>query len=140
MAIRIRLALIAALLVATVACHKPSSPVVPSPPSLTGTWVGTGFFPAGTTATFQIVQSGSSLTGTWLTDPCASCGPNGTVSGSVNGSSVALTFNAPGSAPSCPFPVAVTATVNGSQMSGTYATVNSGCSIAVTGNGSWTRQ
>ena len=140
MAAHIRLALIFALLVATVACGKSSSPALPSPPSLTGGWTGTGFFPTGTTATFQMVQSGSSLTGTWLTDPCASCGPNGTVSGSVNGSSVALTFNAPGSEPSCPFPVAVTATVNGSQMSGTYATVNSGCSIAVTGSGSWTRQ
>ena len=139
MVTRIRLALIAVLLGATVACGNSPTPTSPSPPSLTGAWTGTGFFPTGTTATFQIVQAGSSLTGTWLTDPCASCGPNGTVSGSVNGSSVALTFNAPDSAPTCPFPVAVTGTVNGSQMSGTYATVNSGCSIAVTGSGTWRR-
>jgi hypothetical protein len=138
MATHVRLALVAALLVAFVGCHK--SPTAPSPLLLTGTWVGTGFFPSGTSASFQITQSGSTLTGTWET--IGFSGPNGTVNGSANGSSVSVTFYAPGSGASCPFPITVTATVNGNQMTGTWATVNSTCSSTFTlsGNGSWTRQ
>jgi hypothetical protein len=158
MASHLRLALISALIVATVGCGKSSSPASPSPPSLTGTWVGPGFFkscvdttcqPTGT-STFQLTQSGSSLTGPWtstqsIPPPIGGGetipGPSGTLTGSVNGSGVSITL-AEKSGPTCPFPIVVTATVSASQMTGSYATQNSSCSpsFTFTGSGMWTRQ
>jgi hypothetical protein len=148
MATHLRLALIFVLLVATVGCGKSSSPASPSPPSLTGTWVGPGFFTG--TLTFQLAQSGTSLTGPWTstqTNPPplgggeTIPGPSGTLTGSANGSSVSITF-AEKSGPTCPFPIVVSAAVNGNQMTGSYATQNSSCSPSFTfsGSGTWTRQ
>jgi hypothetical protein len=135
------------LLILASACGGGSSPSSPSTPSLTGTWVGTGFFPGA--ATIQLTQSGTSLTGSWVSTQTlppelgggTSPGPSGTVSGSVNGPSVSMTFVVPVGA-TCPFPIIVTATVNGDQTTGTYATANSSCSgsFSFTGNGSWTKQ
>ena len=137
MATHVRVALILALLVAAVNCGGSSSPSSPSTPSLMGTWVATGFFPGtATTATVQLAQSGSSLTGTWIG---TSSGPSGTLSGSVNGSSVSMTFTVPPPT-DCTFPISVTATVNGNQMTGTYASVSSSCPIRLTGNVTLTKQ
>lgn len=134
MAAPFRVALITVSLVAAISCGS-SSPSSPSTPSLTGTWVATGFFP-GTAATVQLAQSGSSLTGTWVS---TQGGPSGTLSGSVNGSSVSMTFTVPPPT-DCTFPISVTATVNGNQMTGTYASVSSSCLIRLTGNVSLTKQ
>lgn len=147
MATRTRLAFVSALLVAAmVGCDK--SPTSPSRPSLTGTWVGGNFFqacsgatcqPTGT-LTLQLTQSGSTLTGTWTSTQMLGAGPGGTMSGSMNGSSVSMTFTLDVVTPDCSFPIRVTATVNANQdqMTGTYATVS--CSFLLTGSISLTKQ
>lgn len=146
MATRIRLAVVSALLIAAVGCD--TSPTSPSRPSLTGTWVGGGFFqscigatcqPTGT-LTLQLTQSGSTLTGTWTSTQMLGAGPGGTMSGSMNGASVSMTFSLNVVTPDCSFPVRVTATVNANQdqMTGTYATVS--CSFILAGSISLTKQ
>ncbi len=117
--------------------------ISPSFASLAGTWTGTGFFPTGTTVTFQLVQVGTAgsgeATGTWFTNT-AEHQPSGAVAGSVNGANgVALDFRVdPGVG--CPFPVLVRSQLDGNSMTGTYATEDSSCSLTVAGNGAWTRQ
>ena len=67
-------------------------------------------------------------------------GPSGTMSGSMNGSSVSMTFTLNVGPSDCSFPVRVTATVNANQdqMTGTYATVS--CSFMLSGSISLTKQ
>ena len=136
---RKRFVLIFGFLAATVGCRE----ISPSFASIAGTWTGTGFFPTGTTVTFQLIQSGPTgsgeATGTWFTNT-PEHQPSGTVVGSVNGSNgAALDFRVdPGVG--CPFPVLVRATLGGNSLTGTYATEGSSCSLTVAGNGSWTRQ
>jgi hypothetical protein len=74
-------------------------------------------------------SSGSSLTGTWASTSIGS----GTLTGTVNGSSISMTFT-PSVPTSCSF--SVTATVNGNQVSGTDTSPN--CSL--TGSVSLTKQ
>jgi hypothetical protein len=138
----VRVALITVSLVAVISCSGSSSPSSPSTPSLTGTWVGAGFFPG--TATAQLAQSGSTLTGTWVSTqtlpPELGGGPlSGAVNGTVNGSGVSLTFMVPPTT-DCSFPVSVTATVNGNQMTGMFATMSSSCPSRLTGDISLTKQ
>ena len=123
---RFRAVLIILSLVATVNCGS-SSPSSPSTPSLTGTWVGTEIDTvAGTGAAQSIItQSGSALSGTYsltFTNPIFS--NSGSLSGSVNGSTVSLTAT-----PSNPLicPAADTATLNAAatQLTGTYAAISS---------------
>jgi hypothetical protein len=139
-------AFVVACLVAAAACG--TSPAVPSAPTLTGTWTGGGFFqscfdgvcqPNGT-LTLQLTQSDASLAGTWTSTQFLGDGPSGTMSGSVNGSSVSMTFNIGVLTPDCTFPIRVTATVDASrsQMTGTYATVS--CSLVLAGNITWTKR
>ena len=137
---RTRFVLILGFLAATVGCRNELSP---SFALIAGTWTGTGFFPTGTTVTFQLVQSGGTgsgeATGTWFTNT-PEHQPSGFVVGSVNGSNdAALGFRVdPGVG--CPFPVLVRASLDGNSLTGTYATDGSSCSLTVAGNGSWTRQ
>src|SRR5260370_37074163 len=112
---------------------------VNSTASVAGTWVGTMTDSVlGTGKIYATIsQSDSVLSGEWY-----SYYPNpinnfqGTLSGSVSGSSVAamLTSNFPillrREPQDCDFNV--TATVNGNQLSGTYASVF--CNVAVTGS------
>lgn len=110
----------------------------PSPVSVSGTWTGSvasNRVGAGV-ATVTLNQSGSSLTGTWAAAfPDPSNNDSGSLSGTVSGSGISatLTSSVPGA---CPY--SFTATVNGNQMSGTYATFN--CTVAAGGNINLTRQ
>jgi hypothetical protein len=100
-----------------------------SAPPLTGTWAGTinepdvgankqllSTFPANVRAT--ISQSGSSLTGTWTHDAESA---NGTLIGSIDGSSVSMTFSSLEffSNPLCLFTVAATLETSGTLLTGT---------------------
>lgn len=137
----LRSPLAVAIVVASVSCG--GSPTTPSAPLLTGTWTGPGFFTAGT-LTLHLTQSGSSLTGPWteiqVIDGVNYGGPSGTVSGTVSGSSVSMTFLLGEETPDCTFPISATATVSANQMIGTYSSVNVSCSIKSPGRISLTKQ
>ena len=106
--------------------------VVISAPSLTGTWTGS----ATSTLTSvvgsvraTVIQVGSSLSGTWSVN-YPSVGTNsGTLSGTVTGSAVSVTLY-PADPTSCL--QAVTATLRGSSMRGTWSTVN--CTVSDSGS------
>jgi hypothetical protein len=124
-----------ACLLTLVACG--SSPTSPSAAaSVTGTWLGTitSEQVAGSgSARVDFAGTNSNLTGTWsVTGPS---GPDsGTLNGAVNGSAVTLTLT-PSVPVNCPY--AVTATMSGTQLTGTYAATN--CSQAVSGGLSLTK-
>ena len=104
----------------------------PTPTDLSGTWTGTltDSRVGNGTARVTFSPSGTGLSGTWSsTFPDPSNNNSGTLSGSVNGSSVMITLT-PSVPISCPFQV--TATVAGNQMTGTYAAVN--CSVPDSGS------
>jgi hypothetical protein len=107
----------------------------PSDISLTGTWTGTasGSLTSDGSVQVNLTHTGSTISGTWA--PIVQGGSGGTVSGTINGSTVLLTLT-PNNSAFCP--VAVTATVTASQISGTYATIN--CSVSLTGTFDVTRQ
>ena len=141
-------AVIAALLVLPACGTTSTSPSSISPPSLTGTWVGGGFFqtcvgsncqPNGTLS-IQLTHSGSSLTGTWTSTQIAGVGPSGTVTGTVDGSSVIMTFALGVVTPDCSFPIRMAATVNASltQMTAHYSTIN--CSFVLSGDTTLSKQ
>jgi hypothetical protein len=112
----------------------------PSAPSLSGTWSGTTNDNLVGTAQFvaMLSQTGSALSGTYSSSAVQSNsgnGKTGTLTGTVTGSAVALTFTPiPPSAPggvSCSF--TVTATVNGNQLTGTFAFPASAVCVPLTG-------
>ena len=92
---------------------------------------------AGTgTLTITLAQNGSDLTGTYqATFANPSNNGGGTVRGEVDGNAVTLTTS-PSVPTACPFNA--TATVNGGQISGTYAAFN--CTVAASGTVNLTRQ
>jgi hypothetical protein len=107
--------------------------------SLSGNFTGSIQDSAAGTGTVRgtLSQSGTSISGTLQT---FFANPNnnnsGTVSGTVNGTSVTLVFTS--SVPTaCPFNITLTQTSN-TQLSGTYAAFN--CTVAVGGTVSITRQ
>ena len=92
---------------------------------------------AGTgTATVTLAQDGSDLTGTFQTTFAnPSNNGSGSVRGSVNGNTITLQ-TAPSVPTACPFNV--TATVQGGQVTGTYAAFN--CTVAASGTLTLTKQ
>jgi hypothetical protein len=105
---------------------------------LRGTYTGTVQDSRAGTGTIQITlaQSDSSVTGTVQTTFANSQFNNsGTFTGTVSGSSVTITFS-PSNPTSCPYNA--TLTVNGNQLTGTYATFN--CTVAASGSITLTRQ
>jgi hypothetical protein len=125
------------LLLLAAACGLPAGPDSTSTPAgLDGTWVGTtsdNLVPAGNIR-LTMVQASASLSGTWVSTSTNTTS-GGMLSGSVNGTSVLATLT-PSTSASCP--LSVTATVTGTQMSGTYTAVN--CTAAVTGSITLTKQ
>jgi hypothetical protein len=124
---RLRMVLIVVSLAATVTCGG-STPSSPSTPSLAGTWVGTETDAVAGTGSLQstISQSGSTLSGTYalsFSNPIFSNG--GTLTGTVNGSSVSMTAT-PSNPAICPALDAATVNATATQITGTYAAV-SGC-------------
>lgn len=133
MADRLRVVLIILTFAITVSCG--SSTTSPSSP-LSGTWTGTltdSVAGAGTTQA-TITESGMTLTGTYTdTFPSLPIANNsGTLSGTVNGSSVSITTS-PSSAVICA--VLETGTLNAAstQVTGTYASVSSCTATHTTG-------
>ena len=129
---------LAALIVAGLSgCGRADGPTAPSVIQVAGTWVGTitshqfgGIGPARVT----IAQSNATLAGTWsATGPGGSDG--GLLSGLVSDSGVAFTLT-PNVSFNCP--LAVFATVNGNQMTGTYTALN--CTVPVSGGLTLTKQ
>ena len=119
-------------LAATVTCggSSPSTPSTPSTPSLTGTWIGTETDTIAGTGNLQstISQSGSTLSGTYsLSFPNPMFSNGGTVSGTVNGSTVSITAT-PSNPAICPALDTATLNAAANQITGTYAAV-SGCNL-----------
>ena len=123
---------------------SPTTPTAPTPPppfSFTGTWTGpvtiAGIeLPPGT-ATVTITQTGSSLSGTWSTvyptEPPLTT--SGAFSGTANGMALQGTLSQ--SDPDlCSY--TINATVSGTVMTGTFATVN--CTGSESGTVMLTRQ
>jgi hypothetical protein len=74
-------------------------------------------------------QNGNAIGGTWTaTFPNPAANDAGTINGQLNGSTLQLVLN-PGNPSGCPYNV--TATVSGSNITGTYTTVN--CTVAAGG-------
>jgi hypothetical protein len=124
------------LLISAAACWLPPGPGSDTASSVAGTWVGTtsdNLVAAGNLRA-TILQSGASLSGTWASTNSSNTS-GGMLSGSVDGSSVSVTLT-PNIATTCP--LSVTATVNGSQMTGTYAAAS--CTVAVKGSITLTKQ
>jgi hypothetical protein len=125
------------LLISAAACWLPPGPGSDTASaSVDGTWVGTtsdNLLAAGNIRA-TISQSGASLSGTWASTNSSNTN-GGMLSGSVNGSSVSVTLT-PSIATTCP--LSVTATVNGSQMTGTYAAAS--CTVVVKGSITLTKQ
>ena len=125
----------------SIACGggSPTAPTTDSTSvSVSGTWVGTttnslapGLWPAQAT----VAQSGTNLSGNW-----SATLPNGTnggpLSGSIVGNMLSISFNFAVPVGACRY--AVTATVNGNQLAGTWTTV--GCVTAANGNLTLTKQ
>lgn len=115
------------------------SPAAPSVPNVAGNWSGPvsdNYVGAGQLA-MSVSQSGSALTGTW-TSTYNTPGYNngGALTGSINTSGSITATLTPAVPTSCPFNS--TATVNGSQINGTYAAFN--CSVVVAGTFSLTKR
>lgn len=110
----------------------------PSIVSVAGTWAGPMTDSRIGVGSIQVTfaQSGTTLTGTWATTwPAAVNNANGTLAGSISGSTV-TSRQTPSNSQTCP--VDVTATVNGNQMTGSYVAVN--CSENATGTFTLTKQ
>ena len=124
------------LLISTLSCGLPVGPGSTSTNAMDGTWVGTTTDNLGASANIRATmsQSGASLSGTWVSTNSSNTN-GGMLSGSVNGSSLSVTLT-PSIATACP--LSVTATVNGSQLIGTYAGVS--CTVAVKGSITLTKQ
>lgn len=131
-----RLAVAVLLALVAAACGG-DSPTSPSSTSVAGTWQGTftsNNFSGNGTAQVTLAQNGGSVSGTWSTnDPTGAA--SGTVSGSRNGSSVSITLQ-PSNPTFCQ--MSVTASVSGTQMTGTWATVQ--CTGFASGSISMTKQ
>lgn len=128
--------LIASVCIGLVACG--GSNTSPSD-SLAGNWSGTvtsNVVGTGNVA-LTLTHQGSKIGGTYATGfPSAVNNSAGSVSGTLNGSSVSITLT-PGSPTACPYQV--TATRNGADaISGTYATFN--CTAAIGGSFSVARK
>ena len=143
---------IVSLAVCTVAAcgGSNSSPTAPTPPpaptpsppfSFNGTWTGPitiagAELPPGT-ATVTITQTGSSLSGTWSTvyptEPPLTT--SGAFSGTANGMALQGTLS-PSDPDLCSY--TINATVSGTVMTGTFATVN--CTGSESGTVMLTRQ
>jgi hypothetical protein len=114
------------------------SPTTPTPPSLAGTWTGTGFFTGGST-TLRVGQTGSAVSGTWTSTQenpdtgGTTPGPSGTVNGVVTGATVSLTFAVDAVTTDCTFPIGVSATLTSERMTGTYATATATCPLKLSG-------
>ncbi|HEY7452406.1 MAG TPA: hypothetical protein VIA02_07810 [Candidatus Limnocylindria bacterium] len=109
---------------------EPSQPNPPSTSDLTGTWEGTWAIDppyetvVGTMA-MDFIQSGSSISGP-ITFTGTDC-EDGTVEGSVNGSSI--TFGVVASSQTIQY----TGTVTGATMSGTWSAVSCSGNVPITG-------
>ncbi|HMF61312.1 MAG TPA: hypothetical protein VK595_13120 [Vicinamibacterales bacterium] len=125
-----------ALLLALAACGS-SSPTAPSVLQLAGTWKGTisdAAVPGSGPAQMTIAQTGSALSGSWnATGPFST--NTGQFTGNVSAASVVMTVTSSVSG-SCP--LTLNGTVNGAQMTGTYATFN--CTSAGGGSFSLTKE
>ena len=89
-----------------------STPTAPSLANVAGRWTGTTCAPARITSCVIVVtisQEGSSLTGTW-----GKTASNGTLTGTVSGSTVSLVLAGEFE------PATLTLSANGDQMSGAY--------------------
>ena len=145
------LALVSIIVLGLSACggdnKSPTSPTpIPPPPppppfSFTGTWTGPitiagAELPPGT-ATVTITQTGSSLSGTWSTvyptEPPLTT--SGAFSGTANGMALQGTLS-PSDPDLCSY--TINATVSGTVMTGTFATVN--CTGSESGTVMLTRQ
>ena len=81
-----------------------------------------------------MLQASASLSGTWVSTNSSNTN-GGVLSGSVTGSGVSMTLT-PSTSTTCP--LSVTATVNGSHMTGTYTAVS--CITPVSGIITLTKQ
>ena len=112
----------------------PSAPPSTAGEGVTGTWLGTwqngpNWGTANGGFTMQITQAGKTFLGTIdVTGP--TCIRHGTVSGTVNGSSISFGFVATGVRD-----IQYDGTVNGDQMSGTWTA--EACDVTVQIDGSW---
>jgi hypothetical protein len=129
--------LIAFVGLVVVSCGGKDSPGSPTGNNaLSGTWAGTVTGQLVGSGRVTLAQNGAALTGSYgVTYPDSRLNISGTASGTASGSSLSLTLQ-----PSVPTqcPIAVTATVNGSRMTGTTATFN--CTQASSGSIDFTKQ
>ena len=112
---RLRRAAVAMAVALATACD--STPTAPSTANVAGRWTGTTCDTVRATSCVIVVtiaQDGSALTGTW-----GKTTSNGTLTGSVSGSVVSLVMLNTTFQGVAPMPL--TLTVNGDQMSGSYA-------------------
>ena len=113
----------------------PASPSGPPPATLAGAWTGTGTDPQGAEKmSWMVTQSGSALTGSADLSPlnaadgsCASCHKfkTGTLTGSLSGSTLALTLTFPSGGDGVPTPMCTitfdaAATLDGGRITATY--------------------
>jgi len=114
-----------------------SSPTAPSTLSVAGTWNGSisDAIEGTGSAQLTIAQTGTSLSGTYGVNYPNIGNTSGTFTGSISGASMSATLT-----PSIPTVCtsAVTATVNGNQITGTYAATN--CSASDSGSINLTKQ
>ena len=138
---RLHASVVAGLILFGAAGCGNDSPTAPTPFSFTGTWTGPITI-AGTelppgTATVTITQTGSSLSGTWSTvyptEPPLTT--SGAFSGTANGMALQGTLSQ-SDLDLCSY--TINATVSGTVMTGTFATVN--CTGSESGTVMLTRQ
>ena len=114
------------------------SPTSPTAISVAGTWVGSNtnsLAPGSRPAQVTIAQSGTDLSGTWsATTPGGT--DSGPLSGSIDGSTLSISFFSAVPQGACHY--GVTATVSGNQMTGTWTTVT--CVTPANGTLSLTKQ
>jgi hypothetical protein len=127
--------LLAVLMLTTAACGGDSG----NSPSdiIAGTWNGTitSNISSPGHVTTTLTRSGSRIGGTWSMSDGDGNSNSGSVDGTLSGSSLTLTLN-PSDPTTCPFNV--TATINGSSMSGTYAAFQ--CTVSLGGSLTLTKQ
>jgi hypothetical protein len=125
------------VLISAAACWLPPGPSPALVTTMDGTWAGTmtsDNLAAAGSIRATISQANGLLSGTWASSNSNSTN-GGMVSGSVNGSSVSVTLT-PGLTSTCA--LTVTATVNGTQMTGTFDAVS--CATVVKGSITLTKQ
>ena len=131
---RLRVLMVVFSVGAAVCCgsNSSSSPTSSSTPTpLSGNWVGTETDTVAGTGNLQatIFQSGSTLSGTYsLSFPNPIFSNSGSVSGTVNGSSVSMTAT-PTNPAICPALDTATLNATSTQITGTYVAIN-GCNLS----------